>query len=236
MKDPGLTMSPSLETLKPSNSFSKSPFTSALASIIRFNVWACVPINSSTVLYSPINFWAASIVSDTILLVVSLSLSSPMRLRPGIAPSRLAAAQIEAGSQAAFFNVSLFSIKRVANSWHRLSLLCNIILHNDLLMGNSSSCVHVTSAVFLPSRRCTTRLTASTSSMTKMTSLKPSVTGTLSWAMWYFPSKNNDASSAFVDRRERGTLTIDRPVSSANALIREVLPVPGGPWRSSPSL
>mmetsp|Transcript_14742 Transcript_14742/g.46375 ORF Transcript_14742/g.46375 Transcript_14742/m.46375 type:complete len:239 (+) Transcript_14742:366-1082(+) len=87
-----------------------------------------------------------------------------------------------------------------------------------------------------PSRRWTILEIASTSSMTKMTSLKPSLIGT-SWpTMWYRWSNITSMSSEFVSRRARGTFTIERCVWCARALIMEVLPVPGGPWSRSPSL
>ena len=43
-------------------------------------------------------------------------------------------------------------------------------------------------------------------------------------------------SSWFVVIRASGTLTIERPVCCASALISDVFPVPGGPWRRSPNL
>ena len=43
-------------------------------------------------------------------------------------------------------------------------------------------------------------------------------------------------SSWFVVMRASGTFTIERPVCCANALINDVLPVPGGPCSSSPNL
>mmetsp|Transcript_16244 Transcript_16244/g.47687 ORF Transcript_16244/g.47687 Transcript_16244/m.47687 type:complete len:326 (+) Transcript_16244:361-1338(+) len=99
----------------------------------------------------------------------------------------------------------------------------------------TASCL-VLATVLPPSRRWTILDAASTSSMTKITSLKPSLMGTSSPTTVYFWSNMISISSELVRIRERGTLTMERPVCWARALMRLVLPVPGGPWRSRPSL
>ena len=65
---------------------------------------------------------------------------------------------------------------------------------------------------------------------------EPSLMGTSSPITMYCWSNMMSISSWLVEMRASGTLTIDRPVCWASALIRLVLPVPGGPCRSRPSL
>mmetsp|Transcript_17643 Transcript_17643/g.38051 ORF Transcript_17643/g.38051 Transcript_17643/m.38051 type:complete len:293 (+) Transcript_17643:1114-1992(+) len=86
------------------------------------------------------------------------------------------------------------------------------------------------------SRRCTIELAASMSSITKMTSLNVSGTAMSCPGTHMRRSCMTSISCWFVLIRARGMLMIDRPVCCARALIKEVFPVPGGPWRSSPSL
>ena len=60
--------------------------------------------------------------------------------------------------------------------------------------------------------------------------------GTSSPITMYCWSNMMSISSWLVEMRARGTLTIERPVCCASALMSDVLPVPGGPCSSSPSL
>mmetsp|Transcript_13788 Transcript_13788/g.41010 ORF Transcript_13788/g.41010 Transcript_13788/m.41010 type:complete len:252 (+) Transcript_13788:170-925(+) len=100
----------------------------------------------------------------------------------------------------------------------------------------SAAAAWTSSLPSLPSRRCTIFEMASTSSITKMTSLKRNLIGT-SWPrIWYLLSNITSMSSAFVWMRASGTLTMFRFVWCANALIIEVLPVPGGPCSNKPNL
>mmetsp|Transcript_68781 Transcript_68781/g.135156 ORF Transcript_68781/g.135156 Transcript_68781/m.135156 type:complete len:266 (-) Transcript_68781:951-1748(-) len=91
-------------------------------------------------------------------------------------------------------------------------------------------------APVLPSRRCTTLEAASTSSITKITSLNPSLMGTSSPCTQYRWSNMMSISSWLVVILAKGTFTMDRFVCCARALISEVFPVPGGPCSKRPSL
>mmetsp|Transcript_4075 Transcript_4075/g.6226 ORF Transcript_4075/g.6226 Transcript_4075/m.6226 type:complete len:241 (-) Transcript_4075:54-776(-) len=199
-------------------------------------VCECFPMNSLTVFCLSICFWAHSIASEAILEAVSLSSASPTKVRPGSAPIFCAAEHNRDGSIAASLRRLDFSTSSVTSSLQSSFVLSSIILHMLLVIGISTFSVYVTSAVVLPSLRRTTLDTASTSSITKMISLNPSFTGTLSPSMLYFWSKTIDASSALVEILAKGTLTIDLPVSWAKALIIDVFPVPGGPCNNNPNL
>mmetsp|Transcript_29959 Transcript_29959/g.54388 ORF Transcript_29959/g.54388 Transcript_29959/m.54388 type:complete len:272 (-) Transcript_29959:42-857(-) len=85
-------------------------------------------------------------------------------------------------------------------------------------------------------RECTILLAASTSSITKIKSLNPSLMGSSSPTTWKDWSNTMSMSSWLVLMRLSGTFTMLRPVACAMHLIRLVFPVPGGPWSSSPSL
>mmetsp|Transcript_13203 Transcript_13203/g.40666 ORF Transcript_13203/g.40666 Transcript_13203/m.40666 type:complete len:202 (-) Transcript_13203:914-1519(-) len=92
-----------------------------------------------------------------------------------------------------------------------------------------------TAAVAPPSRLWTTLDAASTSSKTKTHCLNDSRAGTSRSSTSNFRSKTASMSSWFVLMRPRGIETTFRPRRAASALIRLVLPVPGGPCRSNPS-
>merc|ERR1719439_192817 len=86
----------------------------------------------------------------------------------------------------------------------------------------------------LASRESTTSETQSTSSKTKMHS--ETATFTASPSAWYRSSKSQSASFWFVPTWDSLMLTTWRRVLLAMALINDVLPVPGGPQSSRPSL
>ena len=77
---------------------------------------------------------------------------------------------------------------------------------------------------------------ASTSSITKITSLKLSLIGMSSPFTANDWSNTMSISSWFVSMRASGMETTLRPVCCAMALMRDVFPVPGGPCSSRPSL
>mmetsp|Transcript_21343 Transcript_21343/g.36354 ORF Transcript_21343/g.36354 Transcript_21343/m.36354 type:complete len:208 (+) Transcript_21343:681-1304(+) len=163
--------------------------------------------------------------------------SSPKSPRPGMA-MRSDKVTRTSGLVASFFSRSFFSIRVFTNARHSRSFDSSIICQRDLGggMSTSASSSFSNNAGFLPSRLFTTLDAASTSSITKITSLKPCLTGTYSPSILYVWSKKTDMSSELVEILARETLTMDRPVYWARALIMLVLPVPGGPWRSNPSL
>ena len=86
------------------------------------------------------------------------------------------------------------------------------------------------------SRFSTTEVAASTSSITNTTFPKSILIGMSSPGTRKLWSKMQSISSWLVLIRPSGTETTLRPVYCASALMSDVLPVPGGPCSSSPSL
>mmetsp|Transcript_24380 Transcript_24380/g.54978 ORF Transcript_24380/g.54978 Transcript_24380/m.54978 type:complete len:223 (-) Transcript_24380:746-1414(-) len=152
-----------------------------------------------------------------------------------------AAARRRSGASAAALSLADLAMSVLTSSRTVASLELTRSSHG--VKGGCSTCplasaVSTTLAwkVVLPSRRCTTFEAASTSSITKITSLKPSLSGTSSPTMWYCWSNMMSISSWLVVIRAKGTFTMCRFVCCASALMSEVLPVPGGPCSRSPSL
>mmetsp|Transcript_8945 Transcript_8945/g.11180 ORF Transcript_8945/g.11180 Transcript_8945/m.11180 type:complete len:203 (+) Transcript_8945:1143-1751(+) len=199
-------------------------------------VSAWTPINLSTVSYADISA-SADVHASSPICATATSPSSPTNPNPGNIIIRFDIFTRISGFRASLFSRSDFSVSVFTNSRHTSLLLSNNICHTDFGDGKSISSSKTTSApASLPSRRLTTRLTASTSSITKITSLNPMWIGTSCPAMLNFRSKKIDISSVLVDIFPSGTFTIERPVYCANALMRLVFPVPGGPCRSNPIL
>mmetsp|Transcript_18463 Transcript_18463/g.52764 ORF Transcript_18463/g.52764 Transcript_18463/m.52764 type:complete len:439 (-) Transcript_18463:1042-2358(-) len=227
-------MGPSLAS--PSSSSTNLPSISVPASTSALMALACADTNWSTVEFLRIMVSAASMASSLSLASVASSLPSPTSPSPGKDIRRCAMDRMTSGFCASLRNRSDFSMSSSTSSRQSESLLSSSMRHMLLGSGMLMVSVCTTSAVFCPSRRFTTFEAASTSSITKMTSLKFNRTATSQSSTRYFLSKKMDMSSALVETLESGTLMMDRPVWCASALMRLVLPVPGGPCSITPSL
>mmetsp|Transcript_36517 Transcript_36517/g.102959 ORF Transcript_36517/g.102959 Transcript_36517/m.102959 type:complete len:354 (+) Transcript_36517:265-1326(+) len=220
----------------PRSSSSSAVLTSAPASSNLLSTSACCLTYLSTDSRPSLMASTASFASVVFLSLLSASPSALARtLSPDGPFSSLAIPQRPLPPMATPFSRADFSISSFTSATTSSSLVSSSS-SQGVFRDASTVSVHVTSAVIFPSRRCTILDAASTSSMTNMTSLKPSLMGTSSPRTAYCWSNMMSMSSWFVLMRASGTFTMERPVCWAMALMRLVLPVPGGPCSKSPSL